>query len=338
MSSGLWSAAASDIGLALPRLSWRVFHDTWLSSDSELFWVILIPQLAILWLVSRWSRGQYGDLPNVVTREAVAHRSTRVDVILLVIGTALTGVVARAAVTVPLVHVFNRVLPKMRLLSAPLASHHWLSLAVVGVVYIVAVDLGTYVAHVALHRSPVLWPFHAIHHEAPVMTPLTTYRTHPVESVVVGFVESVTTAIVLTVWVNLGAGTVSYAHLLGTNLLLLAFRSMFACARHSPRPMSFGPLDWVLISPSMHQLHHSRDEVFHDRNFGVVLSVWDRVFGTHVQPVRNQTYDIGVDGRTGTSLRTALAEPFPRAATAAAATIDRARGRLRRSAKALGAD
>ena len=44
-------------------------------------------------------------------------------------------------------------------------------------------DATKYLVHRALHRWPVLWAFHKVHHSAETMTPLTVYRTHPVEGI-----------------------------------------------------------------------------------------------------------------------------------------------------------
>lgn len=44
-------------------------------------------------------------------------------------------------------------------------------------------DLSKYLVHRALYRWPVLWAFHKVHHSAITLTPLTVYRTHPLEAV-----------------------------------------------------------------------------------------------------------------------------------------------------------
>ena len=45
-------------------------------------------------------------------------------------------------------------------------------------------DISKYLVHRALHRWPVLWAFHKVHHTAETLTPLTIYRTHPVEAII----------------------------------------------------------------------------------------------------------------------------------------------------------
>ncbi|MEK9726089.1 MAG: sterol desaturase family protein, partial [Rhodospirillaceae bacterium] len=45
-------------------------------------------------------------------------------------------------------------------------------------------DASKYLVHRLLHRWPVLWAFHRVHHTAERLTPLTVYRTHPVEAVI----------------------------------------------------------------------------------------------------------------------------------------------------------
>ncbi len=78
----------------------------------------------------------------------------------------------------------------------------------------------------------------------------------------------------------------------------------------------------------MHQLHHSRDPAFHNRNYGVILSIWDRLFGTYMQPIRNQTYEFGIDGRSGTSTARALFGPFAEAGASLATSTRTLRSRV----------
>jgi sterol desaturase/sphingolipid hydroxylase (fatty acid hydroxylase superfamily) len=49
---------------------------------------------------------------------------------------------------------------------------------------------------------------------------------------------------------------------------------------HANIRTGFGPLGHVLVSPQFHRIHHSIEARHQDRNFGVILTLWDRVFGT----------------------------------------------------------
>jgi hypothetical protein len=53
---------------------------------------------------------------------------------------------------------------------------------------------------------------------------------------------------------------------------------------HYHRPISFGFLDGWLVTPASHAIHHSRDPAHHDRNFGITLGIWDRLFSTYHHP------------------------------------------------------
>ncbi|GIS13148.1 MAG: hypothetical protein CM15mP115_22990 [Alphaproteobacteria bacterium] len=51
------------------------------------------------------------------------------------------------------------------------------------------------------------------------------------------------------------------------------------------------------MSPAQHQLHHSQSEKHYDRNFGVALSVWDRMFGSFHHSV-SETLSFGIGKET----------------------------------------
>ena len=49
---------------------------------------------------------------------------------------------------------------------------------------------------------------------------------------------------------------------------------------HTEHIRKLGPLEWLLVTPSNHRVHHGRNEQYIDRNYGGVFIVWDRLFGT----------------------------------------------------------
>ena len=61
-------------------------------------------------------------------------------------------------------------------------------------------DSSKYLVHRAMHRWPVLWAFHRVHHTAETMTPLTVYRTHPVEAVIFSLRGVIVQALALSVF------------------------------------------------------------------------------------------------------------------------------------------
>lgn len=153
----------------------------------------------------------------------------------------------------------------------------------VALLLVVLLDLGDYFAHLALHRVPMLWELHKVHHSATFLSPVTSFRVHPLEALVYTVCHSAVIAPLL--------GLVSFFYRLDmvalidlmftTNLAILVLT--FNHLKHSHLQISLGPLDYVLISPHMHQLHHSCRLEHWDRNLGLIFSVWDWAFGTAVR-------------------------------------------------------
>ncbi len=142
-------------------------------------------------------------------------------------------------------------------------------------------DLSRYWLHRLLHRVPILWRFHRIHHSAEVLTPITFYRVHPLENVLFGLRYALVTGFVTAVFVHFfGAGSRAI-EFLGANILVLIFSVLGSNLRHSHIPFSYPKcLEKWFISPYQHQLHHSTKYLH--RNFGSFLAIWDRLFGTLV--------------------------------------------------------
>ncbi len=289
----------------------HVVHDNVLSPTSETFVGFLAPQVAVLAVVG-WMISRRGNTRSVAmfTRRAVLSRSTVVDLVLIAVGTAVTLLLAKMLLAARLVAWSRRSPLQPHVLSTVLGDHHVVVQLLTGMLIVVAADLGVYLAHRLMHRVPMLWAFHVVHHEAPTMTPLTAARVHPVESLVTTVVVGVVSGAMVGTWAVLCTSALYYPTILGASVYLVAFRALFASARHSSVPMSFGPFDRIFMSPSGHQLHHSRDAVDHNRNFATVLSLWDHLFGTYRAPGRNTIFEFGVAGRCGSGLRRALVEPF----------------------------
>lgn len=128
-------------------------------------------------------------------------------------------------------------------------------------------DLMYYLWHKASHSFDCLWMFHKVHHSDPYLNVSTAFRVHFVELFII-------TALKAAYIVLLGADP---ATVLANETVMTLF-VMFHHANISFRGEKL--LGRVIIVPYLHRVHHSTQRHEHDRNYGSVLSIWDRLFGT----------------------------------------------------------
>jgi sterol desaturase/sphingolipid hydroxylase (fatty acid hydroxylase superfamily) len=131
-------------------------------------------------------------------------------------------------------------------------------------------SLASYVIHVAMHKVPLLWRLHRIHHTDTAMDISTAVRFHPLE-----FVISIPAVLAATV----ASGFPPIAVMLYS--LADAAMAVFSHANiRLPDRIDQG-LRLLLMTPAIHRLHHSAAQPETDSNYGAILSCWDRLFGTY---------------------------------------------------------
>jgi sterol desaturase/sphingolipid hydroxylase (fatty acid hydroxylase superfamily) len=167
---------------------------------------------------------------------------------------------------------------------------------------IAALDFFAYVAHVLLHKTPLAWRFHRVHHSELHVDVTTAFRQHPGESV--WRVLWQLPAIVLVgipLWIVVVYLTLSVAN---------------AQLEHANLRIR-EPIDRLLrlfvVTPNMHKVHHSRMQQETDSNYANIFSVWDRLFGTYTAHADFRTLRYGLDDLDEPStkrLRRLLAMPF----------------------------
>ena len=163
-----------------------------------------------------------------------------------------------------------------------------------GVLLAMLHDLGNYVTHYMMHKLPTLWEVHKVHHSATFLSPITAFRVHPLETLT--FMVGQTIAVAPAVAVLNMVYDVSLLDLLvllwtaNAIISLLFLESL----HHSHVSMSFGILDYVVISPRMHQLHHSTRKEHWNKNMGVMFSVWDWLAGTAVRHEGGKSIRYGI--------------------------------------------
>lgn len=173
----------------------------------------------------------------------------------------------------------------------------WLPLPAALVLAVLVADLLRYWSHRLRHRSALLWRFHAVHHAQRRLNPLTEHRVHPVDLLVHYALFGLAFAVLDVGWS--AAAVVTALAMVHTRLY------------HASLGTDYGPLRHVLVTPQSHRIHHSVAPEHHDTNFGTLLSVWDRLFGT-AHPDGSAYPQEGIDDPTFPDGDGARARDLPR--------------------------
>lgn len=153
-------------------------------------------------------------------------------------------------------------------------------------------DFFRFFHHFLMHKLPYLRGFHRTHHSALVLTPLTLYRAHPIEAFIAGNRNVISLGVTLSLFSFIAQKPMSGFDILGVNLFGFLFNAFLSNLRHSPLPISFGPLEYIFISPRMHQIHHSNNPRHFNKNYGVALSIWDQLAGSFYRPKAKEAKDL----------------------------------------------
>src|SRR4051812_37176088 len=170
-------------------------------------------------------------------------------------------------------------------------------------------DFCLYWSHRLFHRVNFLWALHKLHHQPAVLTPITAFRFWPPETAVHLAAFSLGEGIAFGIAAEFLGMSLSPTKFAGINVFLIAWFVAFSHLRHSPVALYFPRwLSFILVSPHMHQVHHSSDSTLHNRNFGTALALWDWMFGTLHVPAREERFSFGLTpvARAATSFGTEL--------------------------------
>ncbi|WP_435357308.1 sterol desaturase family protein [Emticicia sp. SJ17W-69] len=147
----------------------------------------------------------------------------------------------------------------------------------------VFLDFCEYAYHVLMHHVKMLWKFHLVHHSDTVVDVSTTLREHPGETFIrLSF---------LVLWVFLSGA--SFWALIFRQFIQIA-SNVFAHANFRLPNKVDKIVGWLFITPNLHHVHHHYVVPYTDSNYGDVLSIWDRVFGTFMELDAKNTV-FGVD-------------------------------------------
>ncbi len=147
-------------------------------------------------------------------------------------------------------------------------------------------SFGGYVFHVVTHKVPLLWRLHRVHHSDTHLDVTTSLRSHPAELVLLILVIALlAVSFGLSPW-----GLIAYE--IAESLNNIIQHSNFRLPGRVDRV-----LRWVFVTPNMHVAHHSSYQPETDTNYGGLLSIWDRLFGTYTDTPRGGRggFKIGLD-------------------------------------------
>ena len=160
-------------------------------------------------------------------------------------------------------------------------SRYDLDPAIIFLAAFVLIDLFQYALHLLMHKIPVLWRLHAIHHSDEKVSALTGLLHHPAEALVSYFLT-------LTLGILVGLPMI----VLVVYGIVSALHNAFVHADVTLPGWMDRILRAVIVTPSMHRTHHLASPREGDSNFGQIFSIWDRIFGTSVS-------DADLNGKLG---------------------------------------
>lgn len=281
---------------------------TLIGGASSRLWPLYLPSMFfIAYLVYRKERRNEGFFKWLFPRSMYFHKSHMVDLQLFVLNRtiSLLGLFQKLAVAT------STAMLIIAWFGGGISSGEHLSPWMIAFVILLANDFSIYWVHRLHHERPTLWPFHAVHHSAEVMTPMTVFRKHPIYDLFSSIFRGLILGVVQGVLLSLFVSEMNVTLLLGVNVFYLAFNAVAANLRHSHVWVSFGPiLEHVFISPSQHQIHHSIEQKHYNKNYGEVLAIWDWMFGTLYVPENREELRFGLADERGkpiTQMHTTLA-------------------------------
>lgn len=273
-----------------------------------------------LYAIRRNDRPAQGFFGWLFPKSVYLTRSSLVDLQLFLLGRALAGLQVFTALATPTGFAVLTIAGLSALTGRPFESAPAspYQMAVAGFIVVIAMDFCVYWVHRIHHEFPIFWPFHAVHHSAETLTPLTVYRKHPIYDLFANTARGALAGITQGSLLFFFVGEYAPLTIAGANAAYVLFNIVGANFRHSHIWIGYGPiLSLFLISPAQHQIHHSRAPEHHDRNYGEIFAIWDWMFGSLYLPKEQEKLQFGLSDPQGAPLEqphgtflAALVRPF----------------------------
>ena len=139
-----------------------------------------------------------------------------------------------------------------------------------GLLAIILLDLAVWAQHIAFHYVPWLWRLHAVHHTDRDLDATTGVRFHPVE---IGVSLLWKAAVILALGPSIIAVIIFE--------ILLNSTAIFTHSNTALPDRLDHTLRRIIVTPTMHRIHHSVNMDETNSNYGFNLSIWDHLFRTY---------------------------------------------------------
>ena len=133
------------------------------------------------------------------------------------------------------------------------------------IITFISIDLVFYIYHRMSHRIRFLWAIHLSHHSSEEMNFAVSFR-----QAWFGPISKIPFFMVLPL-LGFDPTIVAVAGVIST---------LWGIVGHTQVISKLGPLEWIFNTPSHHRVHHGSNRQYIDKNYGNLLIIWDRMFGT----------------------------------------------------------
>ncbi len=145
------------------------------------------------------------------------------------------------------------------------------------VILFILVDFSEYWFHRLSHEINLLWSAHIVHHQSSFFNLTVGLRT----SFFVPFFNIF---------------FYSFFPILGFDpenvLLVILIQGIYQLLIHTELVGKLGFLEYLIVTPSAHRVHHGKNEIYVDKNYGKFLILWDQLFGTYQKETEKVKFGI----------------------------------------------
>ncbi len=272
--------------------------------NSRLNPLFLAAMIVIAFGLYLYRRPQGSFLAWLFPKKIYTHSSNMTDIKLWVVDLSitLTGVIKTTLLTSAVAYGISNAFGRSE------AETGQYTPLIIAALILVTNDFCTYWVHRVHHEVKWVWPFHAVHHSAEVMTPITVYRKHPIYTILSKLVRAPILGVMQGLVVVLFVGQPSFTMIAGANIFYVVFNFIGSNFRHSHIWISYGRvLEHIFISPAQHQIHHSLARKHWHKNYGEVFAIWDWMFGTLYVTHGDENLEFGLSTEDGQRIE----QPYP---------------------------